>query len=175
MAQNEYVILVDDNDNEIGREEKITTHRLGLLHRAFSIFLFRRRNSHIELLLQQREKNKYHCGGLWTNTCCSHPRPGETIPDAGKRRLMEELGIEASLNYAGSFQYKAEFSNGLIEYERDHVLVGYFDSDSVFFNRDEVEAVRWIPLPELENEFKQGPEPFTPWFPPALSLARQSI
>lgn len=175
--QNEYVILVDENDIETGKEEKLKAHETGLLHRAFSVFLFRRKNDRIQLLLQQREKNKYHCGGLWANTCCSHPRTGETITEAGKRRLKEEMGIDTSLTRADSFQYKAEFDNGLIENERDHVLVGWFDADAgaVPFNPDEVEAVRWVSLPDLEGEYLLHPERFTPWFKPALSLALKHL
>jgi isopentenyl-diphosphate delta-isomerase type 1 len=175
--QNEYVVLVDENDIETGKEEKLKAHETGLLHRAFSVFLFRKENDRIQLLLQQREKNKYHCGGLWANTCCSHPRIGESITEAGKRRLKEEMGIDAHLASAGSFQYKAEFDNGLIENERDHVLVGRFDADagSIPFNPHEVEAVRWVSLPDLEEEYLLYPERFTPWFKPALSLALKHL
>jgi isopentenyl-diphosphate delta-isomerase type 1 len=175
--QKEYVILVDENDFETGKEEKLKAHENGLLHRAFSVFLFRKENNGIQLLLQQREKNKYHCGGLWANTCCSHPRIGESITEAGKRRLKEELGIDADLTCAGSFQYKAEFDNGLIEHERDHVLVGWFDGDaeSIPFNPREVETVRWVLLPDLEEEHLLHPDRFTPWFKPALSLALKHL
>ena len=177
MEQNEYVILVDRNDNETGKEEKLKAHEKGLLHRAFSVFIFREKNNGIQLLLQQREKNKYHCGGLWANTCCSHPRPGEPVLDAGKRRLREEMGIdlESPLGDVGSFHYKAAFDNGLIEHEVDHVLVGTFGSDTIPFNPHEVESVKWLTLDELDEEYRQHPEHFTPWFMPALTLARRNI
>ena len=177
MIQKEYVVLVDPNDNEIGKEEKLRAHKKGLLHRAFSVFLFRIKNNCIQLLLQQRVKNKYHCGSLWTNTCCSHPGIGESVNDAGKRRLMEEMGIELKtpLNNAGSFKYKAVCNNGLIEHELDHVLSGTFEEDKIHFNPFEVEKVRWINLDKLSNEYRRYPERFTPWLIPAFTLAQHNI
>ena len=175
MTQKEYVILVNENDRETGREEKLKAHREGLLHRAFSIFLFRKKHNRSELLLQQREKNKYHCGGLWANSCCSHPRSGETVLEAGRRRLKEELGIETSLTRVGSFLYEAAFANGLIEHEIDHVLVGYYDSDEIPFNTAEVETVRWTSLEDIEEEYRLHPERFTPWFKPAFDLAIKHV
>lgn len=177
IVRNEYVILVDLHDNEIGKEEKLNAHEKGLLHRAFSVFLFRKKNNQTQLLLQQREKNKYHCGGLWANTCCSHPRAGESVTDAGKRRLKEEMGIqlETPLTDVGSFHYKAAFDNGLIEHEVDHVLVGTIDSDSIPFNTDEVEKTAWVTLDELDDQYKRYPERYTPWFMPAFTLARDYI
>jgi isopentenyl-diphosphate delta-isomerase len=159
----------------IGKKEKLQAHVLGLLHRAFSVFIFRNKNGHIELLLQQRHQNKYHCGGLWSNTCCSHPREGENIQDAGKRRLKEEMGINlSSFKHAGTFHYEAKFNNGLIENELDAVLTGYFDSDSISFNSNEVQDVRWVTLKQLEIEYAKTPEKFTPWFKPALTIATQN-
>jgi len=124
MVAKELVVLVDENDNEIGVEEKINAHRKGLLHRAFSIFVF---NSKNELLLQKRAADKYHSGGLWSNTCCSHPRPGENLKDAAHRRLQEEMGFDCSLREVFSFLYKKSFDNGLTEHELDHVFFGKFD------------------------------------------------
>ena len=117
----EQVILVDQQDREIGVAEKLEAHRKGKLHRAFSVFLF---NAKDEMLLQQRAAEKYHSGGLWTNTCCSHPRPGEPTEAAARRRLREEMGISCNLNKAFDFIYRAEFDNGLIEHELDHVFIG---------------------------------------------------
>ncbi len=173
-GNSEYVILVDEQDNAIGTEEKLKAHEEGLLHRAFSVFLFRKKGP-VELLLQQREKNKYHCGGLWANSCCSHPRQNESITEAASRRLQEELGIGAQLEPVGSFQYKAVFANGLTEHERDHVVVGVFDSESIPFNTAEVEAVRWISLAHLEDELNRNPEQFTPWFNLALKVALKHV
>jgi isopentenyl-diphosphate delta-isomerase len=175
MEQLDYVILVNRNDSETGTIEKMKAHEMGMLHRAFSVFLYRRKGRHAEVLLQQRERTKYHCGGLWANTCCSHPRPNETIAEAGKRRLKEEMGIEleGSLTDIGSFHYKAVFENGLTEHEIDHVLLGDFDSDSIHFNPCEVAAVRWVSFDEIEKEYSLYPERFVPWFKPAFTLVRK--
>ena len=176
MDQFDFLILVDCNDKETGKEEKMKAHEMGILHRAFSVFLFRRRNDRVEILLQQRERTKYHCGGLWSNTCCSHPRPGESVIDAGKRRLKEEMGIELEgvLTDIGSFHYKANFPNGLTEHEIDHVLIVEFDSETISFNPKEVDAVRWVLFDEVEEEYRLSPDRFTPWFEPALNLVRNS-
>jgi len=169
MKQKEYVVLLDENDNQIGLMEKMEAHRLGLLHRAFSVFIFRKKNEVVELLLQQRAQEKYHCGGLWTNSCCSHPREGEPVIEAGKRRLKEEMGIDIGfLEHVGSFLYRAEFQNGLIEHEIDHVLIGTFDSDSIDFNQDEVDDYKWIELEQLKLDMEESPEKFTPWLEKAL-------
>ena len=119
---NDYVILVDENNNQIGLEEKILAHKKNLLHRAFSIFIF---NDSFEILLQKRAPNKYHSGNLWTNTCCSHPLENLSLVESAKKRLVEEMGIKANLNEVFSFIYQAEFDNGLSEYEYDHVPVSY--------------------------------------------------
>lgn len=128
----DFVILVDNNDREIGLMEKMQAHREAVLHRAFSIFIF---NSRGEILLQQRAYTKYHTPGLWTNTCCSHPRKGETVADAASRRLFEEMGMICPLEEKFSFIYKADVSQGLIEHEFDHVLIGHSDEKPVI-NRD---------------------------------------
>ncbi len=156
----ELVILVDNQDNETGVQDKLSVHQLGLLHRAFSVFVFNTKN---ELILQQRADGKYHSPGLWTNTCCSHPKPGEKTIDACKRRLMEEMGMECgNLEFSFSFMYKCKFSNGLTEHEFDHVYLGYTD-DLPILNYAEVKEWKYISLIELEKEMKSHPEKFTEW------------
>src|SRR5689334_14921661 len=124
----EYVILVDASDNELGTMDKMEAHRKGVLHRAFSILLF---NSKGEILLQKRSSLKYHSAGLWTNTCCSHPKPNEPMTTAAQRRLSEEMGINASLEFLYKFQYQVQLDNGLIEHELDHVYIGLFNDEPI--------------------------------------------
>lgn len=166
----EMVVLVDDQDNELGLEEKIRAHEKGLLHRAFSVFIFRNTGDVPELLLQQRNINKYHCGGLWTNTCCSHPRAGEEIVSAGERRLQEEMGLHAKLQHVGAFKYRAEFANGLVEHEFDHVLVGTYNGSKLEFNVDEVQSYRWLSIADLKSSLATNPEQYTPWLASALAI-----
>lgn len=155
----EKVILVDAFDNEVGTMEKLEAHEKGQLHRAFSVFLY---NSRGELLLQQRALHKYHSPGLWTNTCCSHPRPGETNIDAAKRRLMEEMGIECHLEYAFSFMYEQKLGE-LIEHELDHVFIGTFDGKPTI-NPEEVADWKLISESNLKSDMLQNPEHYTIWF-----------
>lgn len=155
----ELLILVDDQDNEIGVMDKLSIHQQGLLHRAFSVFLF---NSKNELLLQQRADSKYHSPGLWTNTCCSHPKPYEKTIEACKRRLMEEMGMVCGLEFSFSFKYKCIFSNGLTEHEFDHVYVGT-TNELPIINTIEVKDSRYISLIDLEKEIELHPENFTEW------------
>jgi len=172
-ATTEYVILVDEEDKEIKLAEKLLVHQQGLLHRAFSVFIFRtsHETQQIELLLQQRSLSKYHSPLLWTNTCCSHPRKGEDIIKAGERRLQEELGIATTLVSMGSFHYKAHFTNGLCENEIDHVLVGHVDPDTIIqIDPTEIHSYRWINLTDLHEELNNRPEQFTPWLAKALKL-----
>jgi len=157
---NEKVILVDKNGNEIGTEEKLKAHKLGKLHRAFSVFIF---NSKREILLQKRASHKYHSGGLWTNTCCSHPRPGEKIPNAAYRRLKEEMGIECDLKEVYTFTYKILFENGLTEHEYDHVFIGKSDANPKP-DSSEVEDWKWINNDLLREDIKEYPENYTYWF-----------
>lgn len=155
------VILVDENDREVGVMEKLEAHQKGVLHRAFSVLLF---NSKSELLLQRRAAHKYHSGGLWTNTCCSHPSPGETLKDAAKRRLKEELNIEiADLEIINHILYKVEFENGLTEHEYDYILRGKWEYDPVL-NPEEADQFRWISLAQLSEEVNKEPDKFTYWF-----------
>lgn len=183
MSAEELVILVNEKDEELGVAEKMIAHQQGLLHRAFSVFVYRKVKgpvSHplqsIEILLQLRHPDKYHCGGLWTNTCCSHPRQGESIIHAGVRRLKEELSIETTLKAIGSFQYLAEFENGLTEHEFDHVLVGEYDPRyPVIINTEEVENYRWITVLELKKDLELNATQYTPWFKPALTLVLEDL
>ena len=156
----EEVVLVDREDKEIGLMEKMEAHEKGLLHRAFSVFLF---NSKGETLLQRRAASKYHSPGLWTNTCCSHPRKGEGLSAASLRKLDQELGIAADVQEIGSFIYKAEFDNGLTEHELDHVLVGWFDGESTP-NPEEVDMVKWMSIEEVIDDTKANPDNYTAWF-----------
>ncbi|MBT7624260.1 MAG: isopentenyl-diphosphate Delta-isomerase [Flavobacteriaceae bacterium] len=156
----EKVILVDKNDNQLGLMEKIEAHEKAILHRAFSIFILNENN---ELLLQKRGINKYHSPGLWTNTCCSHPRNGEDVIDAGIRRLKEEMGFVTKLSSLLSFIYKAEFDNGLTEHEFDHVLIGKYSSNPII-NELEVCDWKWIDLDVLSQDILDNPEIYTVWF-----------
>jgi len=154
------VVLVDSQDQPIGKMEKMEAHQKGLLHRAFSVFVFNRKN---ELLLQQRALEKYHSGGLWTNTCCSHPSPSESLELAGAKRLSEEMGFTTELTRLFAFEYRVELDNQLIEHEYDHVLIGRYDGDFLP-NPDEVMSTRWISMENLLAEMKQYPDQFTSWF-----------
>lgn len=156
----ELVQLVDEQDNEIGVMEKLSAHREAKLHRAISIFIF---NEDGALLLQRRAGTKYHSALLWTNTCCTHPRPKENLLDAANRRLREEMGMSAELKFCFSFVYKAALENGLTEYEFDHVYFGRSNQLPVP-NNEEVEEWRYVNLTEIEEELAQHPELFTEWF-----------
>ena len=156
----EKVILVDKNDNQVGLMPKLEAHEKGILHRAFSVFIF---NSKYELLLQKRASSKYHSGGLWTNTCCSHPREGEDILDAANRRLDEEMGIKTSLRKVYDFIYKAELDNQLTEHEFDHVFYGVFDNDPIL-NKDEAEDFKWVDMETLNNDIIKNEDNYTVWF-----------
>ena len=168
----EYVVLVDNQDNQIGLMEKQSAHVNPTLHRAFSIFIF---NSKGEMLLQQRALTKYHTPGLWTNTCCSHPRDGESLQDATKRRLMEEMGMECELKEAFSFIYKADVMQGLIEHEFDHVFVGTTDVTPII-NREEVESYKYETVANIAKDIEKNPANYTAWFKIAFAkLAENHI
>ena len=157
----EKVILVDENDNEIGTEEKLKAHKgKGKLHRSFSILIF---NGEGEVLIQRRAENKYHSAGLWSNTCCSHPRPGEDLMEAAHRRLKEEMGLDCELKELFNFVYKIEFDNGLSEWELDHFLIGdfYGEADP---NPEEVGEWKWIDMDELRKDIEENPHHYTYWF-----------
>ncbi|MDX1277833.1 isopentenyl-diphosphate Delta-isomerase [Oceanihabitans sediminis] len=156
----EQVILVNERNEQIGLMPKLEAHEKALLHRAFSVFVFNDKN---ELMLQQRALGKYHSPGLWTNTCCSHQREGETNIQAGKRRLQEEMGFVTELEDSISFIYKAPFDNGLTEHEYDHVLLGKYNQEPKI-NPDEVAAWKWMPLEEVKKDMEMQPEHYTAWF-----------
>lgn len=156
----EHVILVNEKDQEIGLMPKLEAHQKAVLHRAFSVFIF---NSENELMLQQRASNKYHSPNLWTNTCCSHQRSGESNIQAGTRRLYEEMGFTTSLKEITSFIYKAPFDNGLTEHELDHIMVGYYNEDPVI-NSDEVEDWKWMKIEDVKKDISLNPDLYTAWF-----------
>ncbi|WP_341802751.1 sodorifen biosynthesis isopentenyl-diphosphate Delta-isomerase SodA [Serratia plymuthica] len=156
----EMLILVDDKDNPIRSEGKFSVHQQGLLHRAFSIFIFDNKG---RWLLQQRAFSKYHSAGLWTNSCCGHPRWGEATDAAAQRRLQEEMGFLTPLKKVSSFTYHAEVPGNLIEHEFDHIYVGLFEGEPDI-NPDEVENSRWIDVIPLLHEVELHPEKFTTWF-----------
>lgn len=168
---NDLLILVDENDNEVGLLDKVSAHQKGLLHRAFSVFVF---NSMGFLILQRRATDKYHSPGLWSNTCCSHPRQAESTPEACSRRLVEEMGITCSLKFAFTFTYRAEFGNGLIEHEFDHVYFG--KSDKVPKpNPQEVMDWKYISINELQKDMLAYPENYTEWLKICLPKVLQHI
>lgn len=160
MNNNQHVVLVNEEDEAIGEMEKMEAHKKGLLHRAFSVFIFNRKG---EMLLQRRALNKYHSGGLWTNACCSHPFPGESVRDAATRRLFEELGFETPVVKAFEFVYRSEFSNGLYEHEFDHVFTGEYDG-RIEGNPDEVCDYCYKSLQDIRATLRDHPEKFTTWF-----------
>jgi isopentenyl-diphosphate delta-isomerase len=152
--------LVNEKDEKIGLMPKMEAHEKGVLHRAFSVFVFNDKN---ELLLQQRAAHKYHSPLLWTNTCCSHQRDGEGNIEAGKRRLKEEMGFECELEEVTWFIYKAPFDNGLTEHELDHILIGYYNENPIL-NMEEVESCQWMTIEEVQHDMLNHPEIYTEWF-----------
>ena len=160
MNNAEEVILVNENDEALGSMEKMEAHRKAVMHRAFSIFIF---NANREMLLQQRAAAKYHSGGLWTNACCSHPVPGEETIDAAQRRLSEEMGFNTPLKKIFDFTYKAEFDNGLTEYEFDHVFAGEYDG-IVSPNPEEVNDFYYKAMDEIKQSLQRDPQKYTAWF-----------
>ena len=156
----EEVVLVNENDVAIGTMEKLEAHQKGLLHRAFSVFIFNDKN---ELLLQRRALTKYHSAGLWTNTCCSHPRPNENTLNAANRRLVEEMGIETELIFKTSFIYKTKFDNGLTEHEFDHIFFGT-SNENPTINAEEVDSFVWMSVEALKQKINLTPNEFTSWF-----------
>ena len=164
------LILVDYKDNVVGEGYKQEVHENGLLHRAFSVFII----NGDRMLIQKRAKNKYHSAGLWANTCCSHPRVNEDTHDAAIRRLKEECGIECEIKEIGSFIYRSVYENGMIEYELDHVFVGYYDGD---YKPDlnEVEELNYVDIDYLLADIKDNPDKYTTWFKTALYMVIKAL
>ncbi len=158
--QEEKVILVNEHDEQIGLMPKLEAHQKAVLHRAFSVFVLNKNN---ELMLQQRAHQKYHSPMLWTNTCCSHQRDGETNLEAGSRRLFEEMGFKTELKELFHFIYKAPFDNGLTEHELDHVMIGYFDENPII-NPEEVEDFKWMTIEDIKSDMIKNPSIYTIWF-----------
>ena len=152
--------MVDENDNELGLIEKMEAHEKGLLHRAFSVFVFNQKG---EVMLQQRAFGKYHSGGLWTNTCCSHPREGETVLEAAHRRMEEEMGFDCELEQQFNFIYNRKLDKGLTEHELDHVVFGKFDGEPNL-NPEEVADYKWVNMQELKSDISTNPAEYTEWF-----------
>lgn len=159
MTNKKFIIIVDEKDQQLGKLEKLEVHQLGLLHRAFSLFIF---NSKDELLLQQRADRKYHSAELWTNSCCGHPQFGEDITSAATRRLIEEMGIYCQIKFAFSFIYKTKFENGLAEHEFDHVYFGVTDNLPKP-EKTEVKNWKYINLITLEKDLRINPQLYTTW------------
>ncbi len=159
------VILVNEQDQQIGTMEKLEAHKKGALHRAFSVMI---ENSKGEILIQKRAKSKYHSGGLWSNACCSHPKPGERIEEAVARRILEELGIELTPAFSHKFIYEVAFSNQLIEHELDHVFVAKFDGMPII-NKDEVEDWKFVDPQQLLSQIEVNPDQYTHWFKTILA------
>ncbi len=162
MSKQEYVILVDDQDRVVAAKEKMQAHIDGDLHRAFSVFLFDEAG---RCLLQKRADGKYHSAGLWSNACCSHPRPDEAVTDAVQRRLHDELGMSCSVMKAFEIAYDLEVGQDLREAEYNHTFVGVVDSGvSVPFNRDEMSDIAWRHVPDIKRDLKAHPQHYTSWF-----------
>lgn len=171
IMQQEQVVLVNERDEVLGSMEKLEAHRTGSLHRAFSVFLF---DEDGRLLLQKRAMNKYHSAGLWTNTCCSHPRPGEELLAAASRRLKEEMGIDVPLVRRFAFTYKADVGGGLMEHEYDHVFFGSW-SGTALPNLDEVSECKFIEPELLEADLERNPQHYTVWLRDCWPLVRSAV
>ncbi len=174
-TQNQTLILVNEQDEETGQLSKMAVHEQGLLHRAFSVMLYRRNpKGKLEFLLQKRHPAKYHCGGFWTNTCCGHPSPGETALEAATRRLFEETGIAGDLTPAGTFRYVARFANGLTEHELDHVFSAPYQDMPKDFNRTEITEMKWVSEHALETALLETPYLYTPWLAQVVQFVIKS-
>jgi isopentenyl-diphosphate delta-isomerase len=177
MSNDALVVLVSPNGDIIGTQEKLAAHQDNALHLAFSVMLYRKTSIGIEVLMQQRALNKYHSGGLWANTCCSHPLPEEAIKVAAQRRIAEELNITSLIEWhiCGEFIYQASFANGLHEHELDTVLIGEFNEALPTVNPDEVAQLKWIKLKELNQAVSDSPQQFAVWVPFVLTKVNESL
>ncbi|RZK49739.1 MAG: isopentenyl-diphosphate Delta-isomerase [Pedobacter sp.] len=160
MINRNKVVLVDEKDTVLAEMDKLKAHQQGLLHRAFSVFIFNKKE---QLLLQQRAQEKYHGGGLWTNTCCSHPQWGDNVKESAEERLHMEMGLDCTLIYSHAFMYKVAVENNLIEHEYDHVFYGFSDQKPIL-NKAEVQAYKWLSIEEINQELLTHPEQYTYWF-----------
>lgn len=167
----EEVILVNEKDEEVGRMEKYEAHRKALLHRAFSVFVFNKKG---EMLLHKRAESKYHSSGLWTNACCSHPRPGEEIKEAAMRRLKEEMGFQIPLKKIFEFTYRTEFQNGLSEYEFDHVFTGEYNG-LITVDRQEISDYCYKDMSDIKDSLQSHPHKYTVWFQLAFPKVEECI
>ncbi len=179
MSERNTVVLVNEQDQPLGTEEKLLAHQKGLLHRAFSVMLYRYMDNKLQFLLQKRSKNKYHCPGLWTNTCCSHPAIEEDVVTSALKRLEEELvDIDTSfinLQNIGNFIYRAEFDNGLVEHEYDYVLIAEYKDLPVSFNSLEIAELAWVDVEQLRIDLEQHSGKYTPWLSNVVKLCLQNI
>jgi len=179
MSERNTVVLVDEQDNFLATEDKLVAHQQALLHRAFSVMIYRYSSGQLQFLLQKRAKSKYHCGGLWTNTCCSHPAANQNIIDSALARLKEELvDIDVKnikLKNIGSFIYRAEFDNGLTEHEYDHVLIGEYNGMPNIFNKNEIDQLSWVNLNDLSDDIIQNSNQYTPWFSKVLNFCLEDL
>jgi len=177
MSDDTLVVLVSPNGDIIGTQGKLAAHQQNALHLAFSVMLYRNTSLGIEVLMQQRALDKYHSGGLWANTCCSHPMPEETILDAAQRRIAEELNITQAINWqvCGEFIYQASFANGLHEHELDTVLVGEFNEKLPEVNPAEVSQLKWVSLNKLNVAINKTPEQYAVWVPFVLAKVNESL
>jgi isopentenyl-diphosphate delta-isomerase len=177
MSHDALVVLVSPNGDIIGTQGKLAAHQDNALHLAFSVMLYRKTRSGIEVLMQQRALDKYHSGGLWANTCCSHPMPDEAILSAAQRRIAEELNITNPIEWqiCGEFIYQASFANGLHEHELDTVLIGEFDENLPIVNPEEVAQLKWFELSELNQAVAKTPEQYAVWVPFVLAKVNESL
>ncbi len=167
---NSHIVWVNRDNQVRGLVDKLQAHRQGLLHRAFSVLIYRKKDNHTELLLQKRSSQKYHSGGLWTNTCCSHDTLASSVKMLAEKRLMYEMGITAQLTYVNYFYYRADVGNGLVEHEIDQVFIGESCVEEPPFNPSEVEATRWIEWQTLRQDLVLNPSHYTVWLPNLLEI-----